>query len=86
MLTLLPDPDAPDTIPAPEATLSHREHVGSVASSFGDFGHIAVSASPGAVMLARQGAVLTMTPALARGLAELLERAAGLACGEAVRP
>jgi hypothetical protein len=80
MLTL-PDPDAPDTIPAPEATPSDREHVGSVASSFGDLGHIAVSASPGAVMVERRGAALTMTPDLARGLAELLVRAAGLACG-----
>ena len=86
MLSLLPDPDAPDTIPAPDATLSHREHVGSVASTFGALGHIAVSASPGAVMVERRGDVLTMTPELARGLAELLERAAGLACGEAVRP
>ncbi len=54
-----------------------REHVGTIASS--TTGALHVTASSGEVTLTRNGEeVLGMSPALARGLAELLERAADM--------
>ena len=85
MHTLPAEPLHADTIPSPELTVSDREHVGSVASTYGALGAIRIDAAPGAVTLERRGETLTFTPDLARSLAELLERAAGLACGGAVR-